>query len=439
MKKRVFLLPNDLGGGRGHVSRMLYLARLLQNSGMETALALGAKYASAAQKEHIRFFPLDYRNEHILKWRWKAPHMAYHRMVSNIQNPPVFIHFSGLDYQVPRDGYLNEKIVLHRLDHLYKMCTRFKPDFIMGDTHLLALLLAKRCSLPVVQVTRKAGFPPKPEFLWWQKQTFAGVRPVGIQPFMEQAAKAGLKTPKQIEDLLAGSAYLIPSIPEIEPLPQTRIPLVYSGAFHSAEPPNVKIHFPGKNSAPAIYITIGGGTVRGRLRDFFKLLVQTFQNKSYRVLVSTAGQVPAEEYNGLAENIRFENWVNGPAAIAQSDLVIHHGGYSSIMETILSGKPALVLPAHSEQEGNGRRLEQLGIGKVLLPYSEALSSLDFSWTYGDYSALAAYELTLDPQKIRSAARELLDSSATEKVKALQQTVLKKQKAFRPENLWTLIQ
>ncbi len=438
MNKRVLLLPNDLGGGRGHVSRMLYLARLIQHGGAEAAIVLGGKYAHAAQKERVRVLPLEYRRKYILEWRWKAPRIAYHRMVSHIPATPVFIHFSGLDYQVPRDGYLNDKIVHYRLKQLEKICVRFKPGLIIGDTHLLALLLSKRCSVPVIQVTRKAGFPPEPEFLWWQEQPFTGIKPAGVQPFIEQAAKTDLQIPKRAEDLLAGTAYIIPSVPEIEPVSETGVPVIYSGAFHAPVKRNAEIRFPGDDSTPAIYITIGGGTSRGQLRDFFKILVRTFQNRPFRILVSTAGKIPAEEWNGLAENIRFENWVNGPAAIAQSDLIIHHGGYSSTMETILSGKPALVIPAHSEQEGNGRRLEQLGVGKVLLPYSEPLEPLRFSWTYGDYSVLAAYEVTLDPEKIRSSVQDLLESSAVEKVKRLQQTVQEKQNAFHPEYLWNLI-
>ncbi|GEM_PF-932990 len=438
MNKRILLLPNDLGGGRGHVSRMLYLAQILKASGSEAAIVLGSKYAKTAQKLNIPVFPMDYRWERLLKWQWKRPHIPYHKMTSRIQAPPVFVYFPGLDYQVPRDGYLSEQIVRFRLKQLQRICIRFKPDLIIGDTHLLARLLAGRCSLPIIQVTRKAGFPPKPDFLWWQRKIEPIPRPTGIEPFLKEALALGLDSIQTSEDLLRGDAYLIPSIRQIEPLPGTEALVTYTGPFVSFSERQPIPFFSGRNEYPNIYVTIGGGTNRGQLAAFFRQIVDVFKQTEFQVLVSTAGKLPAKQLNHTEHNIRFVDWVHGFSAIAESDFVIFHGGYSSTMETLLAGKPSLVIPGHTEQEGNGRRLEKLGVGKTILPYTDLLTPLDFKWTYGTYSMKAAYQLKLNRKQIINAVHELLYGTAVERVQRLRQNLIRKQKSFRAESIWSLI-
>jgi MGT family glycosyltransferase len=51
--------------------------------------------------------------------------------------------------------------------------------------------------------------------------------------------------------------------------------------------------------------------------------------------------------------------------LSRADLFISHGGMNSTMESLRFGVPLVVVPQMWEQEMNGRRAQELGLGRVL--------------------------------------------------------------------------
>ena len=47
--------------------------------------------------------------------------------------------------------------------------------------------------------------------------------------------------------------------------------------------------------------------------------------------------------------------------------MVHHGGHSSVMQSLAAGTPAVIIPTISERESNARRLVSLGAGEIVLP------------------------------------------------------------------------
>ncbi len=108
-------------------------------------------------------------------------------------------------------------------------------------------------------------------------------------------------------------------------------------------------------------------------------------------------------------------WVDGPSAIQQCDLVIYHGGFGTTMEVLKAGKPSIVIPSHSEQEGNGRRLEKLNVGRTLLVDNEELKTLDFSWPFGLYQMFAGFDINLDANNLLDSIEQLLNAQISIKL------------------------
>ncbi|MGD9900573.1 MAG: glycosyltransferase, partial [Calditrichaceae bacterium] len=144
-------------------------------------------------------------------------------------------------------------------------------------------------------------------------------------------------------------------------------------------------------------------------QQFFESIISAFNKTEFDVLVSTGKRVKAAKYNRRSANIQFVDWAPGTSAIRQSDLVIFHGGYGTAMEVVTAGKPSVVIPSHSEQEGNGRRLEKLGVSKTIIPIEteSQMDVLEYSWPYGNYQMLAGFNFKLNEQEILSSVRELL--------------------------------
>ncbi len=433
--KRVLLIPSDHGGGRGHVSRCIYLAKKLQASGVNAALVLENKHFKAGIDSGIPTYLLNTRKEKYLKLQIKKPHLPKIEMVDSPSKPPVFLVFDGLAYQVPRDEYLSQRIVRRRFRQLEKITERFKPDVLIGDTHFLTFLLGKKLNIPVIQITRLAGFPPDPKFFWWLKQPPRLIHPDALQPFRVLLDSLSVSDVQKTEDLLRGDLYLIPSSPSVEPVDGKQKNIVFSGALSEISDVVQKIpFFDEQNEVPKIYVTTGGGANRFSEQQFFEAVLNLFDRTDFKVLVSTAGAIPAKTFNGRSANVLFTDWVDGVSAIRKSDLVIHHGGYGSTVEILVSGKPSIVIPFHSEQEGNGRRLKELQVGEIFLPYRGELKELKFGWPYGVYTMLGGMELNLDRTQIFPLIEQIYDQSLYERLNKIKDELTELQKNFDPLKL-----
>jgi UDP:flavonoid glycosyltransferase YjiC (YdhE family) len=78
-----------------------------------------------------------------------------------------------------------------------------------------------------------------------------------------------------------------------------------------------------------------------------------------------------------------------------------------MMETVRFGVPSLIIPFHSEQEANGRRLEASGAGIVIRHSDGPYKPVWVRWHGGSFSFLIASRSTLDAFRLRRAVQHLL--------------------------------
>jgi predicted glycosyltransferase len=53
------------------------------------------------------------------------------------------------------------------------------------------------------------------------------------------------------------------------------------------------------------------------------------------------------------------------------DLMVHHGGHSSVMTGLMAGTPAVIIPTIAERVSSARRLAAVGAGEVVMPVAGA--------------------------------------------------------------------
>ncbi|MFI0262477.1 glycosyltransferase [Streptomyces sp. NPDC017056] len=76
-----------------------------------------------------------------------------------------------------------------------------------------------------------------------------------------------------------------------------------------------------------------------------------------------------------ADNLLVRDWVDQPALLRHAELFVTHGGYNGIREAMAEGVPMVVVPQDGEQEHNGRRLHDFGIGEpAATPGAEAIAA-----------------------------------------------------------------
>jgi UDP:flavonoid glycosyltransferase YjiC (YdhE family) len=204
--------------------------------------------------------------------------------------------------------------------------------------------------------------------------------------------------------------YLVPSLPDLEPLPPNLPHTHYIGPLirspHKAEvlPDWLNQFDPAR---PLVYVTIGGGAGPVGGPRFYTMLMEALGDTQLQVIASTGAKLSPAMLPPPPPNIRLEPWVPGPAVIARSDLVVFHGGYGTTMELVQAGVPGLIIPFHSEQESNARRLEVAGAARVLLPSQKEPTPVWHRWPGGRFCTLIHPESDLTPLRLRTAILDMV--------------------------------
>ena len=401
---RFLFFPGDLGGGFGHISRCLELAYKAKEKGHTCAFVLNtSKYILRISKafQVYKSYPSENIFSKILslgKHFKKPPEIS-----------PLFREFSGVAYQVIRDGYMEEATILNKLEQYENIVNKFKPHILIGDINLLTGILSQKTSIPLVQIIRYGMHPETANLIWWKDIPQNLVIPDTTLLFNPLLNKLGLKEIEITEDLLRGDLYIIPSIPEIEPVSVNENNIHVGQLSLSEKTENIPewINYLDKDK-PLIYITIGGGAGAVGCNNFFSTVIKAFTDKPVQVIISTTSGFDYSRNNiNLPGNIKIFKWVPGKLIISKSNLVIFHGGYGTMMEVLLSGKPSIVIPFQSEQESNGRRLEQLRCGKLLKLSKENLKVIESKWKYGNFNYLVQTKFDLSPEELYGQVEEVL--------------------------------
>lgn len=404
---KLLFFPSDLGGGFGHISRCLALAQEAKHRGHNCAFVINdTKYEENIRDDFKIFVSKMYS-------RWSLLFSLMKDRFVSFQSPvgPLFTEFTGLDYQVVRDGLVNEQLIKSRLAQYLKIVKTFKPDVLIGDTNLLVWMLSKKADVPVVQIVRYASHPKTAKLIWWKNEPEGMIPPNSSALFNPLLMRMGLWPIRRAEDLLQGELFIVPSIPEIEPIPKDG-KTVHVGELtisrRNNEVPSWLQEIDGRQ--PLIYMTIGGGAGPVGNNLFFSTIAEAFADKPVQVVVSTSSRFNSPDLANPPKNIRFSKWVPGKLLVSKADLVIFHGGYGTMMESIACGKPTITIPFHSEQEGNGRRLEQLGCGLVVKLSRESYKRIEAKWGYGTYTFLVQDRYDLTAEELNGKVNKLLHNN-----------------------------
>lgn len=114
--------------------------------------------------------------------------------------------------------------------------------------------------------------------------------------------------------------------------------------------------------ATKVYLSLG--TVFNRHPERFRALLGGLQAPGVQVVVSAGPSYEALQPLAGPEVLLFRT-VPQLAVLRAVDFVVSHGGNNTVNETLLAGRPLLVLPIGGEQEANARRVERLGAGLPL--------------------------------------------------------------------------
>lgn len=248
----------------------------------------------------------------------------------------------------------------------------FKPDVVVDSFGVFACLAARISGVPLATVLQGNFHPQSDGFRWW-----AGERPAGlpsIAPLINKvASEYGVAPVARSVDLLAGDLSLIVGTPETDPVsPAARVthigPIVWQRG--DAElPSEINSLRPGK---PVVWVYSGNPRYAPAPTAIDSIVViraavAALGGTPVEVVLTTGHQELPAEIGPLPSNFHHAAYVPGRAMAGRSDLMVHHGGHSSVMQSLAAGTPAVIIPTISERESNARRLVALGAGEMVLP------------------------------------------------------------------------
>ena len=398
---RALFFPSYQGGGFGRTADCLAVAQELVRRGWQTAFVLDGQHSSRVRATGQ--LVLD-------------PHCPLTTVLGRLAGllrrgsgrAPVYLLFTDMSFQIVRDGLNSPRVVRQRVEAELARVRQFRPTVLIGQGWPLLSIVGRLAGLPVVQIIQAVTHPAAPRLVWWQDPPENVIGPDVRPVFNPVLGDLGLPPIRLAEDLLAGDLFLVHSIPELDPLPGGLANTHYVGALVRQDPEAMRL--PARFGDlpcdhPLIYVTVGGGAMGNR--QFLETLYAALAGMRITVVVSTTQRPVPKAILPPQPDIRYYHWVPGPAMIARSQSVIFHGGHSTMVETVRYGIPSIVVPFHTEQEANGRRLAAAGAARVLVPDPSTLRMVRGRWPGGEFSFMARYDPFPSAVQLREAVTEIL--------------------------------
>ncbi len=110
------------------------------------------------------------------------------------------------------------------------------------------------------------------------------------------------------------------------------------------------------------HVLISLGTLRNQEPDFYRRCFASFGGREWRVFMSIGRSVDPAALGPVPDNFIVRPHLPQTALLQHMDIFVSHGGLNSVMESLYTAVPLIVLPTTREQRLTGERVEQLRLG-----------------------------------------------------------------------------
>lgn len=248
----------------------------------------------------------------------------------------------------------------------------FSPDVVVDSFGLFACLAAHILRVPLASVLQGNFHPASDGFVWWKGQRPSGLP--SVTPMINKVAgEFGAPPVEHSVDLLAGNLSLIVGTPETDPVPSS-VGAIHIGPIIWQRGQAILPDWVSRldSEQPVIWVYSGNpryGTAPTAVDSIvvIRAAIAALADAPVHVVLTTGYQDVPEEFGQLPSNFHHTAYLPGRAMAERSDLMVHHGGHSSVMTGLSAGTPAVVIPTITERESNARRLVAVGAGELVLP------------------------------------------------------------------------
>ena len=117
---------------------------------------------------------------------------------------------------------------------------------------------------------------------------------------------------------------------------------------------------------PIVYATLGT-VFNTRTPGLFEAILNGLRHESVQLILTIGRDRQPSEFGPLPENARVERYIPQSLLLPNCDLVICHGGFSTVVAARTCGLPMVVIPIDADQPLNAQRCVALGAAKAIPP------------------------------------------------------------------------
>lgn len=361
MARRPIRILASCHPGIGHLGVLLPIALALRRAGADVRFATAASFRREVTRAGFASFAAG------LDWSLDRADEVFPalRRLGPVARATAF----------PREVFLG-RAAPATARSLLRIAARFRPQLVIREGwEFGAFAAARRLELPLVTVGAAPYLPP------------AALPGAFGDGFDRLRRELGLAPDPSQRDVY-GRLFLDAVPPGIQ-LPGPRRaghrhvrPVLTRRAEPAPELP------PGR--APLVYVTFG--TVWSDTPGLYETVLAGLAGAPVRVLVSSGVRDP-RSLGRQPPHVRIERRVAQHAILPRCDLVIHHGGYNTTVESLACGVPALIIPISADQFFFAARCQAAGVARTLA--RDGLAP--------DQVAAAVGELLAEPAYRRRAA------------------------------------
>ena len=109
------------------------------------------------------------------------------------------------------------------------------------------------------------------------------------------------------------------------------------------------------------------GTVFNTTPGLLEAIIAGLGAEPVNLIVAIGRDRDPADFGPQPTHVRLEAYVPQPLLLPHCDLLITHGGFNSVKESLAAGVPMVVLPITADQPYSAERCEALGAGRVVRP------------------------------------------------------------------------
>lgn len=344
----VFIFP--FGHVLSHVARCLMIARGLRESGCRVLFGGAGRYLELPRQEGFEIRP--------------SVEVDYGHFLARVRRP-----LAGV-------GAFTEELIGRMVEDELRLYREVKPDLVLYDLHPSAAISAQVAGIPHASVvnayltrysaTEWVSFPPLLRMVLEPLR-----RRLNAAPGNRVRRRYGLPPVRPWANLYNSDLVLMPDIPEFAPTRNLPEHMHYIGPL-IWEPDGELPAAVGRaqQDHTVVYFTLGSTGFPHTLRTVINGLRDNQRNALFRglyVVISSGDLADPADLDPLPDNFYVTRYLPGSQMMRHCDLVICHGGNSTVYQALRAGVPVIAVPTHMDQRLNAELLINAGAGAIVRP------------------------------------------------------------------------